>query len=129
MKNFDQWNQLKKQVEQKRRDQYFYERDICFVSLGENVGFEQSGVGDEFLRPVVIIKKFNPSVFLSVPLTSREKKGKYYFRIPDINGVKNIAIISQIKLVDAKRIKYKIGKVDKALFDKLKKAICFMINE
>jgi len=34
------------------------ERDIVFIKMGKNIGYEQDGKGEEFLRPVVIYKNF-----------------------------------------------------------------------
>jgi len=42
---------------------FFHGREIWFCAIGANIRFEQDGSGTEFLRPVVIIKKFNKEVF------------------------------------------------------------------
>lgn len=44
-----------------------------------------------------------------VPLTKTEKKNKYYFAFSFGNNIKSSAILSQIRLIDAKRLKYKAG--------------------
>lgn len=86
----------------------FHEREVWFTTLGVNIGFEQDGRGDRFLRPVVVLKKFNNEVLWCSPLTKNQKKGKYYFAF-ELNGGVSTAILSQIRLVDAKRLQYKIG--------------------
>ncbi|MDP2947866.1 MAG: type II toxin-antitoxin system PemK/MazF family toxin [Nanoarchaeota archaeon] len=102
----------------------FYEREIWYCHLGENVGFEQDGKGDDYLRPVVIIKKFNNEIFWGIPLTSTIKKSKYYFMINfSENNEKSSAILSQIKLIDAKRLSYKIGVVETGEFKLLTKKL------
>jgi mRNA interferase MazF len=45
----------------------FKERDIWWVSIGVNVGFEEDGKHEKFLRPVLILKKFNKELFLGIP--------------------------------------------------------------
>ncbi len=47
MKNFDVWNVCKKNIEQKSRIEYS-EGDVWMVSLGENVGVEESGKGKTY---------------------------------------------------------------------------------
>jgi mRNA-degrading endonuclease toxin of MazEF toxin-antitoxin module len=122
MKDFIDWHKIKRKVEKKENRVYFQIREVFFCSIGENVGFEQDGRGEEFLRPVVVVKKFNNEVFLGIPLTRTEKKGKYYFAF-NLNNKKSVAILSQIRLFDAKRIKYKVGMVNEKDFDILKEKI------
>ena len=122
MKDFVDWHKIKREVEKKENRVYFQVREVFFCSIGENVGFEQDGRGKEFLRPVVVLKKFNNEVFLGIPLTRTEKKGKYYF-VFDLNDEKSVVILSQIRLFDAKRIKYKIGMINEKDFGTLKEKI------
>jgi mRNA-degrading endonuclease toxin of MazEF toxin-antitoxin module len=122
MKDYIEWHKRKKEIENKKSRINFQIRDVLFCSIGENVGFEQDGRGEEFLRPIVVVKKFNKEVFLGVPLTHTEKKGKYYFSF-SLNENKSVAILSQIRLFDAKRIKYKIGMINEKDFNILKEKI------
>ena len=103
---------MKADLNQQKIRPNFHERGIWFSSAGVNVGFEQDGRGEHFLRPFLIIKKFNNLVCLAVPLTKNQKKGKYYFQFK-FAGNSNVstAILSQIKLMDAKRLQYKIGEI------------------
>ncbi|MEA3227720.1 MAG: type II toxin-antitoxin system PemK/MazF family toxin, partial [Campylobacterota bacterium] len=93
-----------------------------YIKIGENIGFEQSGKGDMFLRPVVVLKKFNNDFFMGVPLTTTLKKGIYYFEFEFTNKKSN-AILSQMKPFDTKRIKHKIGVINKEDFKNLKARI------
>ncbi len=122
MKDFTDWHKIKRKIENKKDRVNFQIRDIFFCSIGENVGFEQDGRGEEFLRPVVIIKKFNKEVFLGIPLTHTNKKGKYYFAF-DFGRGESVAILSQVRLFDSKRIKYKIGMISEPDFVLLKEKI------
>ncbi|MEK7069101.1 MAG: type II toxin-antitoxin system PemK/MazF family toxin [Patescibacteria group bacterium] len=119
-KEFDRWNGKKKVVHTAdTSDVYFYEREVWWVYLGANVGFEQDGTGEEFERPVLIIKKFNPNVFIGVPLSTTEKTGKYYFSIGEVESKHATAILSQIRLLDAKRLINRAGIIDSNTFDAL----------
>jgi mRNA-degrading endonuclease toxin of MazEF toxin-antitoxin module len=122
MKDFINWHKIKTHVERKEQRLNFQIRDVFFCSIGENIGFEQDGRGEEFLRPVIVVKKFNNEAFLGIPLTHTDKKGKYYFGF-NLNGEVSIAILSQIRLFDAKRMKYKIGMINEKDFKTLKEKI------
>lgn len=119
---FDNWNEIKKKTNSHKKKVYFKERDIFFIKIGENIGFEQSGKGDMFLRPVIILKKFNNDFFMGIPLSTTLKDGIYYFQFEFTNKKSN-AILSQMKPFDAKRIKHKIGVINKENFKTLKEKI------
>lgn len=123
-KDFGKWNNKKIIVNNTKSIPFFHEREIWFSFLGVNVGFEQDGQGDDFQRPVVIIKKFNNEIFWAIPLSKTEKRGKYYFAFPFNKEIISVAILSQIKLIDAHRLAYKIGEIDEknyvSLIKKLK---------
>ena len=102
----------------------FHEREVWYCHLGENIGFEQDGKGDFFLRPIIILRKFNNEIFWAIPLTSAIKKSPYYFTVSvGEEGRKSSAILSQIRLIDAKRLSYTIGEVNKEEFEGLKKKL------
>lgn len=120
-KDFNNWNTKKTHIHHEKMRPFFHEREIWFCSLGVNVGFEQDG-GKGFLRPVVVIKKFNNDIAWCVPLTTKEKHGKYYVEVI-IDEVKGNAILSQLRLIDGKRFHYKVGDIDEAVFDEIKRKI------
>lgn len=123
-KDFKKWHGQKQDIENDRPRVFFSEREIWFCYLGENVGYEQDGRGEEFLRPVVVLKKFNNEVLWVIPLTKTQKKSKYYFSfVFNTEKDMSVAILSQIRLVDAKRLKYKIGDIKISDFETLKNKI------
>ncbi len=77
-KDFTFWHKLKTWLNNEKPRLFFHEAEIWFCYLGQNIGFEQDGKGKDFLRPVVVIRKFNKMVFWGVPLTSKVKEGIYY---------------------------------------------------
>lgn len=105
----------------------FHEREIWFIAVGENVGFEQNGTGEEFLRPVIVYKKFSHNVFLGVPLTKTEREGKFYAGF-DFQERRSTAILSQIRLFDSKRLKYIIGKMSVGDYKKTKEKLIELIQ-
>jgi len=94
-----------------------------------NIGFEQDGKGEEFRRPVLILKKFNKYVVLVVPLTTKIKKdNKYYVECSVVSdNISRMAIISQVRLVDTKRFIDKLGVIDEDSNIKIKNAIKAML--
>jgi predicted metalloenzyme YecM len=57
-KDFQKWHILKSQIDTKIQSTFINEREICYVSIGENIGFEQNGKNDMFERPVLVLRKF-----------------------------------------------------------------------
>jgi mRNA interferase MazF len=122
-KNFPKWFVLKKLAHEAIGTALFHEREIWWCKIGANVGFEIDGRGEDFERPVIIIKKFNLDTCIVIPLTAKPKKGKYYFPIGIVNGRDAVAVLSQIRLIDRRRLEEKIGTMPKAKFKELLSAI------
>lgn len=118
-KDFQSWHKDKSDIQEHKERPFFHEREIWFASIGVNVGFEQDGRGERFLRPIIILKKFNNEVLWGIPLTKNPKKGKYYFSFLLEKEI-STAILSQIRLIDAKRLQYKIGDMNLDNFKELK---------
>ena len=119
-KDFDKWNIQKKRIHDTESSRNFHEREIWSAAIGENVGYEQDGKGNEFLRPLIVFKKFSRHVFWGIPLTRTDKESRFYARF-DFQGSSSTAILSQIRLFDAKRLRYKIGKMSVADYQQVKK--------
>ena len=121
-KDFDSWNEKKKEINTNPKH-FYHEREIWFCSLGVNVGFEQDGTGLNFDRPILVIKGFSPDIFIGLPLTGKKRKGKYYFSLGTIEGREASVILSQIRLIDTKRLVRKVCKIDKETFNSVKIAL------
>lgn len=121
MKSFDQWNNEKQKINKQHKLPLFKEREVFYAQLGLNIGYEQDGVGNKFIRPVIVFKKFNNSLFWAIPLTSRIKTGKYYFEFSFLEEKKSCAILSQLRIIDARRLLNKIGMISKTDFMSLYK--------
>ena len=107
MKNFQKWHHLKSDLHKENRVVYFREKQIWWCSLGVNIGYEQDGKNKYFLRPILVLKKFNPEILWALPITSSDKKGKYYYQYK-YKGKKFSVILSQIRLISSKRLLRKI---------------------
>jgi mRNA interferase MazF len=86
----------------------FKEGEIWWCSIGMNIGREVFGKGKDFARPVFVFKKLDRDSFLAIPLTTQQKSGSWYVPI-FYNGVESRAILSQIRILDKKRLIKQIG--------------------
>jgi mRNA interferase MazF len=123
-KDFDGWI-----VEKQRRHYelmpkvYFHTREAWWCALGVNIGFEQDGKKENYSRPVVILNVFSTNACLVVPLTSKEKEGRFYFDLGIVAGRNAKAVISQIRFIDKRRLINKADVVKEETFAQLQKAI------
>ncbi len=122
-KDFDNWNEDKKIIQAEKEAIFFKENDVWWCKLGLNIGDEQDGKGQNFSRPILILKKFNQYVFWAIPLSTKLKNNKYYIPCQSSDGEKRAAIISQMRLVSVKRLTDKIGFAEESSVIEIKKAI------
>lgn len=120
MSKFDKWNEVKKRISKKNNHRSFEEMDIFNANLGQNLGFEQNGTGNQSIRPILILKKFNKNFFYAIPLSTTENRNKYFFEFEFIEDKKSVAVLSQVRNMDAKRLLNKIGKINEEDFKNLK---------
>ena len=125
MKDFNRWNELKKEIDIKNNipDNFPKEGEVWMSSVGINIGYEQNGSEDNFSRPMLIIKKFNNHMFWAVPLSTKQKDFDFYFNFTDQNGQKVSAILAQMKLVSVKRLKRDIYIMPTELFEEIKEKL------
>ncbi|MCR4328204.1 MAG: type II toxin-antitoxin system PemK/MazF family toxin [Patescibacteria group bacterium] len=122
-KDFDGWNEKKKEIHHARVGKLYHEREVWWCSLGANVGFEEDGTGMEFERPVLILKGLGPHTCLVVPLTTSSKKHKMRVPAGIVEGQSASALISQVRVVDTKRFTNKVGFLEKDVFERIQKAV------
>jgi len=108
-KDFNGWNEKKKILHIRKNVPFYHEREIWWCSLGANIGSEQDGTGRNFDRPIVIVRGFNKNVFFAVALTGKGREAS--------------AVLSQVRLMDTKRLVRKIGVLDERVFGNLKIAL------
>ena len=100
---FHLWSDKKQLIDKKISLISFEENQIVYINMGKNIGFEQDGKGKDFLRPVLIYKKFNNHQFLGFALTSKKKEGKFYAPLHH-SGKTSYVILSQLRTYSAKRL-------------------------
>jgi mRNA interferase MazF len=121
-KDFDVWNNEKKNIHKAIDSLYFREREIWWVSIGVNVGFEEDGKNEYFARPLLVLKKFSKNVFVGIPLSTTKKERKYYFKFSFLQQ-ESTALLSQIRLFDTRRLKDKMGKLENEVFQHIRKEV------
>ena len=106
MSNFDSWNLQKKNIDADIEPLKKFPKvgEVWITILGKNIGFEQNGSGDIFLRPVLIIAKFNNHMFWAVPLSSKQKSFDFYFNFEDPSQKHVALILAQLRLISVKRL-------------------------
>ena len=121
-KDFDAWNKQKKKIHDSVAAPFYHEREIWWCSLGVNVGFEQDGSGEEYRRPVLVLKGLSEQTFFAVPLTTSTQKHKLRPSIGKVSEKEAHALLSQMRVADTKRLVRKIGYLDRKIFERIRKA-------
>jgi len=128
-KKFTSWNNIKINIEKKKEKIYFKEREIYWANIGENIGFEQGGKGDDFTRPLLIFKKFSNNIFFGIPLSTKRKNGTFFFEFIFKDNKISTALLVQTKMYDVKRLDKKIGKISVEDFKRLKIKFNKLLND
>lgn len=123
--SFDIWNTEKQIIHIKQNTDkiFFKEREIWWCHLGVNIGHEQNGKGQRFLRPILILKKLSKDAFYAIPLTTTRRLHKYLLICNASDSFFRQAHISQMRLLDSKRLYRKIAIVEKESFETIRKAV------
>ncbi len=127
IKDFDGWNENKKEIHNRVDGPFFHTREIWWCSLGLNIGFEQDGSSDDYYRPVLILKGLGRWTCLAVPLTTSARDHKLRPSIGVVEGKEDRALISQIRVIDAKRLVRKVGYLESNIFEIIRKTVKDMI--
>ncbi len=122
-KDFDGWNERKKDVHRDGTRKLYHEREVWWCSLGVNVGFEQDGAGEEFRRPVIVLKGLSRQTCLVIPLTTSSHIHPMRPSVGAVDGKAARALLSQIRVIDTKRLVRKVGYLDKNIFQNIQKAV------
>ena len=112
VKRFREWLPLKESIDKSEKHlPSFQERELWMTHFGENVGYEMSGKNDHFHRPVIILHKFNKRLFFGIPTSRQIKKDNPFYVEFRYKGKFQSALISQVRVMDAKRLHYIKGKI------------------
>jgi mRNA interferase MazF len=121
-KDFNTWNNRKISINNKEFIPFFHDREIWWCSVGVNVGDEIDGKNQYFERPVLIVRVFSREVFWGIPLTSKDRSGKYYFPIKLLDRP-SVALLTQLRLFSGRRLLRKMSKISSEQYKYLKNSI------
>ncbi len=121
---YDDWNQKKQglQISNSTKAIYFKEGDIWWCSIGINLGDESYGKGEDFRRPVLILKKLSADLCIALPITSQNKKGTWFVDVL-LQGEKNWIMLHQIRMLHKKRFQIKIEELSPEDFSRVKEKL------
>lgn len=128
LKDFDQWNEKKKQIDNSDYRVDFHEREIWWCSIGLNIGSEQHSQSRDFSRPVIVLRKFTQEIFLGVPMTTKVKYEKYRHRFL-LSDQENDALLMQLRVFDKKRLLRKICTMKYFDYLEIKNKISLLLNK
>lgn len=120
-KDFDAWNKLKKCLDAEAGRLFFKQGEIWWVYLGCNIGFELNGKAKDFMRPVIVLKKYNQYSFLALPLSTSKTVNQYRVPVGLVDGKDAVSILSQMRNIDSKRLINKVGYIEARMFSEIKK--------
>ena len=120
-KDFDEWNSLKKQAHDRPDAPFYHEREVWWCTLGVNIGSEQDGSAKEFRRPVLILKGFGRNTCLVIPLTTSTRVHPLRPTVGTVGGEVAHALLSQMRVIDTKRLVRKIEYLDQEIFERIRK--------
>lgn len=109
-KNFDSWNQVKKNLDQETRSVNIRAGEVRWVALGVNVGSEIDGKGVSYTRPCLILGVTGSHLALVTPLSTKLKDIPGYMPV-ELKGRRVSACVHQTKTVSLKRVLRRIGTV------------------
>ena len=126
-KDFEGWNPRKQRINAMSEPPFYHEREVWWCALGVNVGDESDGTGENFDRPVLVIRGFSRNVFFGVALTGRRREGRFYIPLGKIAGDEedreSSVVLSQARLIDARRLVRKMTTLDEKIFMEVKVAL------
>ncbi len=103
MKQYDEWNEIKKQTQQINFNLGIKAREIYWTKIGFNIGSEEYGKGNEFVRSVIIIRQLTHDLFIGIPTTTTLKGNNDYFHnINYIEKNSNTTISSSAMILQQK---------------------------
>jgi mRNA interferase MazF len=119
-KRFLEWILLKERLQANNSTPPFVsERDLWWISMGENVGSEINGKSKLFSRPGIIYKKLSHTFYLIIPTTTQKREGSWFIPIT-INGKQTYACLHQLKTFDYRRLSSRMAQLTPDDFEKVK---------
>lgn len=107
---------IKLHIDINERELYFYEKQIWWASIGQNVGSEQNGKNDNFERPILVLKKFNEDTLWAIMASSKIRSGRYYTSC-HLDDKEFSLNLSQLRLISSRRLLRLVGMISLEEFE------------
>ncbi|MEN9582407.1 MAG: hypothetical protein RL641_361 [Candidatus Parcubacteria bacterium] len=121
-KDFDIWNAIKKELENKKPDFLFHTGEVWWCSTGLNIAEESCGKGETFRRPVLVLKKLSRKNFVGIPLSTKKKEGTWFAPVP-INGEIQYLLLYQIRMFSTNRFQRRLTTLENKDFHQVKEKL------
>ena len=121
-KDFNGWNIKKKKLEEIKDKFLFKQGDVWWCSVGLNIRTESCGKGENYQRPVIVLKKLSSESFIGIPLSTKEKTGTWFIDIA-IHEEKRYALLYQIRMFHANRLQRRFTALDGNDFGRVKEKL------
>ncbi len=125
-KRFDEWNELKKQLEKNSRMHIFHEKEIWWYAAGENIGSEVSGKNVRFSRPILILRKYGNASFFGIPLSTQYHEGRWYEYVL-VKGEMRTVMLSQAGSFSSYRLYERIDRISPAEHNRICRALTLLL--
>ncbi len=112
LQKFLDWLKKKTYISERKLDSSFHVSagEVWWCSLGENIGVEMNGKGEDYLRPVLVFKYFNKNHIWVLPISSQDSS-PFHLKIPSQPSPERV-VISQIRTVSTLRLYRYINKLN-----------------
>ena len=122
-KDFDGWNKRKQYIDGRTNTPFYHIREVWWCALGVNIGTEQDGKGVKYARPCVVVSALGRDACIVVPLTTSPREHPLRIAVGMVQDEVSKANISQLRVIDSKRLLDKVGFLDEGAFTQLKNRI------
>lgn len=122
--DYNLWNVVKIQIAT-AKPKNIQNGHIYWTKIGKNVGCEVFGKNANFIRPVLVIKRFDikSSLFLGIPLSSKIKNNPQSYIFTDSKGKRQNALLNQMRVFDTRRIVSRCSKINENELQKIRDKI------
>lgn len=126
-KDFDKWNELKKDLENKSSEVIIKEWEIWWSNFWLNVKTEACWKWENFRRPVLVLKKLSHENFIIIPLSTKLKTWTWFANY-EIDWIWYSALLYQIKMIHKNRFYVNEWKLERKQFLEIKKRLKLLLN-
>ena len=121
-KDFDQWNERKKELENVTKRLLFKEGEVWWCAVGLNISNESCGKGEIFRRPILVLKKLSGTSCVGIPLSTQKKVGSWFTDIT-IHNTTQYMLLYQIRMFSTNRFQRRLTTLDINDFAKVKEKL------